>query len=378
MNNNVITLAIVIFAIAIVAILFIFLFKKAMSLILSKSNLEVDEKFHKLSKILSDSVLKVSEMNNNSNISNIKHVVEFLSKSSASSSDEFKKQLAVINNNQNSYLSEMMKVVNERLEQNNKDAGDTFEKISEKITIFSQAQEKMDNLSGSILSLETILSDKQARGAFGEVQLEKIIKDIFSDYQYSMQYKLKTGARVDCAINMPNNLILSVDSKFPLESFRNIYSESLMGKDKDKASKQFKVDLKKHIDAISSKYVVNGETSDYAIMFLPSESVFLEVCNNHMDITSYSQSKKVAIVSPSTLVSVLLTTHALLKDELMQKQISKVKDLVVSLLKDSERLEDRLNGVNGKFKQSKDELDLVNISFNKMISKINKIKNIDV
>lgn len=332
----------------------------------------------KMSLLMTEMLLKINESNNEVNNKNMSNIVDLLEKNSTKNANDFLSKIESFDDKQKDSIKYLNDSVNLMLESSTEKTNKTMQEFQKKLAVFDSAQEGISNLSGKVVSLEKVLSDKQARGAFGEIQLDKIMGDIFSNTQYQMQYKLSTGSRVDCGIKMPNDLVLGIDSKFPLESFRKLNEENITDKDRENISKQFKIDIKKHIETIASKYVISGETSDFAVMFLPSESVFFEIQANHNDLITFSQSKKVLIVSPSTLISVLLTTHALLKDNLMQKEIGKMKDLILSMIIDFDRFDSRITQVNTRAKQLIEELDLVNISYDKIKKKVDKIKVIDV
>jgi DNA recombination protein RmuC len=288
-------------------------------------------------------------------------------------SDDFKEQLLLITQSQKNTLDSVDKKMSNSANQ----TSDTLKSLFEKISLLDHTKDEITKLSSNVIDLEKVLSNKQARGAFGEMQLDKLMGEIFSNYQYKMQYKLSNDTRVDCALTMPNDLVLGIDSKFPLESYRNMDSSDGDIEFK-KYLKQFKVDIKKHIDTISNKYIISGETSDYSVMFLPSDAIFFELSDKYFDLLEYSQKKKVLIVSPSTIISILLATHALLKDEKMQKQIGKVKDLISGLSVDFDRFEKRFGELGVRQKQSAEEYALVQTSFNKIKSKTIKLETLNL
>jgi DNA recombination protein RmuC len=322
----------------------------------------------------------IVDVNNNVSENNLKmvnNINTILQQNNTGVSENYNSQLKTIATSHTENMEVFSKVLGDKVNDSTSVTNKLLNQLTEKITSIEQAKKEITKLSENVIGLENVLANKQARGAFGEIQLDKIMGEIFSNYQYTLQRKLSNDSRVDCALSMPNDLILSIDSKFPLESYKKIIekgNEDLSSKN----IKQFKIDIKKHIDVISSKYIISGETSDYAVMFIPSDAVYYELSENHFDLIDYSQRKKIIIVSPSTIVSILLATHALIKDEKMQKEISKFKDLVESLVIDLDRFEKRFDQLGLRSKQIGEELLLVETSFNKIKAKAGKLKSLDI
>ena len=208
--------------------------------------------------------------------------------------------------------------VNERLDDNFKRTNQTFTEVLTRLAKIDEAQKKIDNLSGDIVSLQGILTDKKTRGIFGEVNLAHILTNIFgpnNDKVYKMQYSFENGTIVDCALFAPAPLgLIGIDSKFPLENYQIMVDKSVDNSTRKQAEKAFKNDMKKHIDAISSKYIIPGVTSDQAIMFLPAEALFAEVNAYHHDLLEYAYKKRVWITSPTTLISTLTTIQVIIKN----------------------------------------------------------------
>ena len=197
--------------------------------------------------------------------------------------------------------------VNERLDQNFEKTNKTFMNVIERLSKIDEAQKKIENLSGDIVNLQSILTDKKTRGIFGEVNLKHILSNVFgegNDKIYQLQYTLSTGVIADSVLFAPEPLgTICIDSKFPLENYQMMVDRKLTSDIREVYEKKFKNDMKKHIDAISSKYIINGETTDQAILFLPAEAIFAEVNAYHSDIINYAYKKHVWITSPTTLIS---------------------------------------------------------------------------
>ena len=206
--------------------------------------------------------------------------------------------------------------VNERLDENFKSSNKTFMSILERLSKIDEAQKKIESLSSDIVSLQSILTDKKTRGIFGEVNLKNILVNVFgenNDKIYKLQYTFDNGVIADSVLFAPEPLgVIAIDSKFPLEHYRIMVDKNKSELERDMASKQFKTDMKHHIDAISSKYIIPGITSDQAIMFLPAEAIFAEVNAYYQDVIEYAYKKRVWIVSPTTLISTLTTIQVIM------------------------------------------------------------------
>ena len=206
--------------------------------------------------------------------------------------------------------------VNERLDENFKSSNKTFMSVLERLSKIDEAQKKIESLSSDIVSLQSILTDKKTRGLFGEVNLKNILVNVFgenNDKIYKLQYTFDNGVIADSVLFAPEPLgVIAIDSKFPLEHYRIMVDKNKSELERDMASKQFKTDMKHHIDAISSKYIIPGITSDQAIMFLPAEAIFAEVNAYYQDVIEYAYKKRVWIVSPTTLISTLTTIQVIM------------------------------------------------------------------
>ncbi len=208
--------------------------------------------------------------------------------------------------------------VNERLDENFARSNKTFNAVLERLSKIDEAQKKIDSLSSDIISLQGILTDKKTRGIFGEVNLEHIMSNVFgvnNSKIYQMQYSFNNNTIADCVLFAPEPLgTIAIDSKFPLENYQAMVNRSSSSEKRLLAEKLFKADMKKHIDAISSKYIIPGVTSDQAILFLPAEAIFAEVNAYHTDLLDYAYKKRVWITSPTTLISTLTTIQIIMKN----------------------------------------------------------------
>ena len=207
--------------------------------------------------------------------------------------------------------------VSERLDENFEKTNKTFTNVLERLTKIDEAQKKIDTLGADIVSLQNVLTDKKSRGTFGEVNLHHIMSNVFGDTSdlYKMQYALPNETIVDCALFAPEPLgLIGIDSKFPLENYERMVDKNSTKELRETATKMFVTDMKKHIDAISSKYIIPNVTSDQAILFLPAEAIFAELNAYHTDIIEYAYKKRVWITSPTTLISTLTTIEVIVKN----------------------------------------------------------------
>ena len=235
--------------------------------------------------------------------------------------------------------------VNERLDQNFEKSNKTFMNVLERLNKIDEAQKKIDTLSNDIVSLQGILTDKKTRGIFGEVNLQNIMASVFGENNkkiYQMQYSLENGTIVDCALFAPEPLgLIGIDSKFPLENYRNMVDKNNSKELREKYEKQFKIDMKKHIDAIATKYIIPDVTTDQAILFLPAEAIFAYINAYHSDIIEYAYKKRVWITSPTTLISTLTTIQVIIKNMERDKYTSVIHRELNLLSEEFKRYKDR-------------------------------------
>ncbi|MEO8143903.1 MAG: DNA recombination protein RmuC [Betaproteobacteria bacterium] len=274
-------------------------------------------------------------------------------------------------------LDQMSNRVSERLDEGFKKTNETFVSVMQRLATIDEAQKKIDSLTGSVVSLQELLGDKKSRGAFGEVQLEALVRNVMPPNAFEMQYTLSSGARVDCALRLPDPTgLVCVDSKFPLENYNRMFE----GSDAERAlaQKQFRADLRKHVDAIASKYIIENETSDGAVMFVPAEAVFAEIHAYHAEVVDYAQAKRVWIVSPTTLMAVLNTARAVLKDVETRKQIHVIKDALGRLGADFRRFDERMKKLADHIRQANQDVEDVQTSSRKISQQFQKIEAAEI
>ncbi len=276
-------------------------------------------------------------------------------------------------------LQEISGKVTERLDEGFKKTNETFVRVMERLATIDKAQEKIDGLTSNVVSLQALLGDKRSRGAFGEVQLEALVKNIMPSDSYSIQHTLSNGSRVDCALFLPEPTgTVAVDSKFPLENYHRLSDAAASDEDRKRAQTQFKADVRKHIDDISHKYIIPNVTSDGAVMFIPAEAVFAEIHANHRDLIDHAMNKRVWVVSPTTLMAVLNTARAVLKDVETRKQVHIIKDELAKLSKDFGLFDKRMKNLATHIRQANDDVQDIHITTQKISQRFSKIERVEL
>ncbi|OGS96101.1 MAG: hypothetical protein A3H31_01555 [Gallionellales bacterium RIFCSPLOWO2_02_FULL_57_47] len=269
--------------------------------------------------------------------------------------------------------------VNERLDEGFKKTNETFVSVMARLATIDEAQKKIDGLTTNMVSLQELLGDKRSRGAFGEVQLEGLVRNIMPPQSYAMQHTLPNGNRADCVLMLPEPTgMVAVDSKFPLENYHRMFDAGLAESDKLLAQRQFKADIKKHVDDISSKYIIPGVTSDGAVMFVPAEAVFAEIHAHHPDVVDYAMQRRVWVVSPTTLMAVLNTARAVMKDVETRKQVHIIQDELGKLGKDFGRFDERMKKLAEHIRQANKDVEDVQISSRKITEQFAKIERVEL
>jgi len=268
--------------------------------------------------------------------------------------------------------------VNERLDEGFKKTNETFISVMARLATIDEAQKKIDGLTTNMVSLQELLGDKRSRGAFGEVQLEGLVRNIMPPQSYEMQYTLPNGTRADCVLKLPEPTgMVAVDSKFPLENYRRMF-DAASPAEKSAAEKQFRVDIKKHVDDIGDKYIIPEVTSDGAVMFVPAEAVFAEIHAHHPDVVDYAMQRRVWIVSPTTLMAVLNTARAVMKDVETRKQVHIIKDELGKLGKEFGRFDERMKKLADHIRQAHEDAQDVHTTSQKISKRFTSIEQVEL
>ncbi len=272
--------------------------------------------------------------------------------------------------------------VNERIDQNFEKTNKTFNNILERISKIDEAQKKIDGLSSEIISLQSVLTDKKTRGIFGEVNLNYILTSVFgekNDRIYKIQYKLSNNYIADAVVFAPNPLgTIAIDSKFPLENYQKMTDKTLSKDQREMALKLFKNDVKKHIDAISTKYIIEGQTANEAIMFLPAEAIFAEINAYHSDLLNYAYNKKVWLTSPTTLMSTLTIIQMILKNMERDKYAKVIHEELNKLGIEFDKYKIRWDKLARSIDSVSKDVKDINITTNKITKRFNSISNVNL
>ena len=279
-------------------------------------------------------------------------------------------------------LNLMNQKVNEKLEDGFDKTNKTFNEVMTRLTRIDEAQKKIDGLGNEIVSLESILTDKKSRGIFGEVNLYHILSSIFgekNDKIYQTQYTLSNTTIADAIVFGPEPLgTICIDSKFPLENYRRLVEKGLTNSERELRSKAFESDVKKHIDAISSKYIIAGETSDQAIMFLPAEAIFAEINAYHTNLIKYAAGKKVWITSPTTLMSLLTIIQSVLMGLERDKYTSIIHEELNKLGIEFGRYRERWDKLSRSIQTVSNDVENIHKTTEKITKRFDSINNVKI
>ncbi len=320
---------------------------------------------------------KITDRLNNLEITTIKELNEFKDGLTRNLTDDFTK----LNESLEKRLLAINEGVNERINQNFEKTNKTFTSVIERLSKIDEAQKKIDTLSTDIISLQSILTDKKTRGIYGEVNLKHILVNIFgenNDAIYRLQYTLPNGTIADSILFAPEPLgTIAIDSKFPLEHYQIMVDKDLSKIERENATKAFKSDVKKHIDAISSKYIIDGVTSDQAIMFLPAEAIFAEINAYHSDLIEYAYKKRVWLTSPTTLMSTLTVIQMIIKNMEKDKYTSIIHEELNKLSLEFARYKERWDKLSRSIQAVNKDVENVSITTDKISRKFESINKVE-
>jgi DNA recombination protein RmuC len=276
-------------------------------------------------------------------------------------------------------LKEISGQVEKKLSEGFEKTTQTFNDILKRLALIDVAQKTITSLSSEVVSLQEVLADKRSRGAFGEVQLTSLIRNVLAENQFSFQHTLSNGRIADCVLFLPEptgNVV--IDSKFPLESYRRMTDNELAQSDRKSALRQFKVDVRKHINDIADKYLIENETSDGALMFIPAEAIFAEIHAHHPDVLESAYKRRVWMASPTTLMAILTTARSVLKDQATQKQVHIIQEHLVLLGGDFNRFRTRFDNLAKHIDQAATDVQLIHTSANKISNRFGKIEKVEM
>ena len=303
--------------------------------------------------------------------------------------NELSGAIAQIASEQSARHGELARALNERLDAVGKRVGDSLidqgsktaeslSQLQQRLGIIDAAQKNIEELSGQVVSLQDILSNKQARGAFGQAQMEHIIADTLPAGTYAFNAPLSNGTRPDCKILLPrSSAAIIIDAKFPRESF-DALAEAQSPETRRAAEARVRAEVRKHIDDIAQKYLIPGETQDPAIMFVPAESIYCAVFAEFYDIIQHAQRKRVVIVSPNMLMLAVNTMRALMRDQKMREQAHVIQEEVRKLMDDVRLLSNRTESLRKHFTQAEEDVRKIEISADKIAKRGERVESVDL
>ncbi|NQY36295.1 MAG: DNA recombination protein RmuC [Alteromonadaceae bacterium] len=356
----------------------------------SEQTSQQDDKFHSFSQKLTQLLHEHKVQFNQNQLKSVDQLVEHLNRSTQASREELSKALSdnsetlskrfdALTTSTDERLKDISGQVEKRLSDGFDKTTKTFNDILKRLALIDDAQKKITELSTNVVSLQEVLADKRSRGAFGEVQLNALIRNVLPEQHFALQHTLSNGKIADCVLFLPKptgNVV--IDSKFPLESYRKMTDIHLGDMDRKVAERQFKVDIKKHIKDISDKYLIDQETADGALMFIPAEAVFAEIHAHHSDLVDFANKKRVWIASPTTLMAILTTARSVLKDEATRQQVHVIQAHLSDLAVDFNRFRGRFENLAKHIDQAANDVKQINTSAQKISHRFEKIEQVEL
>lgn len=276
-------------------------------------------------------------------------------------------------------LKEISGQVEKRLSEGFEKTTATFTDVIKRLALIDEAQKKIAELSGNVISLQEILTDKRSRGAFGEIQLETLIRNVMPQEHFALQHTLSNGKRVDCILFLPPpSENIAIDAKFPLESYQRLSDYTLSEQERSAAMQQFRQDIRHHIQDIATKYIISGETAAGALMFIPAEAIFAEIHAHYPELVEFSHRSQVWMVSPTTMMAVLTTARAVLKDAATRQQIHIIQKHLLDLAKDFDRFQERMDKLAQHINQAHNDVEQVHQSSQKISNRFSKIEKVEL
>lgn len=277
------------------------------------------------------------------------------------------------------HLKEITGQVEKRLAEGFEKTTLTFGDVLKRLALIDEAQKKITELSTSVVSLQEVLADKRSRGAFGEIQLSALIHNMMPSNSFALQHTLSNHKIVDCMLFLPEPTgNIAIDAKFPLENYRRSTDIQLSTPEREIAEQQFAKDIQKHIQDIANRYIIPGETAEGAMMFIPAEAIFAEIHAHHPALVEAAQQARVWMVSPTTMMAILTTARAVLKDEATRKQVHVIQQHLKNLAEDFKRFEERMDALKKHIDQAQEDAESVHKSSRKISSRFIKIEKVEL
>jgi DNA recombination protein RmuC len=275
-------------------------------------------------------------------------------------------------------LQHISGMVDKRLHEGFDKTNDLFTDVVKRLALIDQAQKRIQDLSHSVVDLKNIFQDKRAQGVFGEVQLSALIRNVIPEKHFALQHTLTNGKRADCALFLPEPTgTIVIDAKFPLESHQNMVKSHASLEAKNH-TRLFKQAMKKHIKDIAEKYIISGETADAAMMFIPAESVFSDLHSAHPDVVAFAQGMRVWLVSPNTMMAILTTALAVIKDVATRQQVHHIQKHLKLLHVDFGRFQKRMQQLSKHIAMAHKDVEEVHVSAHKIAKNFEKIEQVEL
>ncbi|WP_430754906.1 DNA recombination protein RmuC [Magnetovirga frankeli] len=293
--------------------------------------------------------------------------------------EELGRQMQQLRQTTEQRLGEISQQVEQRLNEGFEKTTATFAQVLQHLSRIDEAQKRIAELSSNVVSLQEVLSDKRSRGAFGEIQLNGLIRNLIPERNFSLQYSLSNGNRVDCMLHLPDPTgNVPIDAKFPLEGYRRLSDEAQTPAQRELAAGQFRRDIRKHIHDIASRYLIPGETAEGAVMFIPAEAVFAEIHGRFPELVEEAHARRVWLVSPTTLMAVLTTARAVLKDAETRQQVHVIQDHLNGLSQDFARFRKRMDNLARHIDQAGRDVSEIHSSAEKISRRFERIEKVEL
>jgi DNA recombination protein RmuC len=308
-----------------------------------------------------------------------KSLQDTLRESLSHHSQELSKSVENLTKTAEAKLQQVNQVVENRLNEGFAKTTETFADIAKRLILIDDAQKKLTDLSNNVLGLQEILADKKSRGAFGEVQLNNLIQNLLPSANYALQYQLSNGLRCDCILFLPaptGNVV--IDAKFPLENYQRYNSLEVGEADRKKYMQTFNQDVKKHINDIATKYIIPGETADGAIMFIPAEAIFAEIHSRFPDLVALAQERHVWLTSPTTIMAILTTASAVLKDSATREHVNYIQEHLRLLAKDFNLFNERMDKLARHLEAANTDVKEIHTSASKITKRFTAIEKVEI
>ncbi len=343
--------------------------------LMKQHQLDVHEQRERFDKHQLDSLKSLQETLN----TNVLNIQQHLTFTLNQNSEQLTQQVRFLTQNTDQHLKEISGQVEKRLTEGFDKTTAIFSDVVKRLALIDQAQAKLTELSSSMLSLQEVLSDKRSRGAFGEVQLSHLIHNMLPEQHFALQYTLSNDCRADAILFLPEpSGHIAIDSKFPLERYRELQNIPANSSDRKIIEQQFRTDIRRHIDNIAEKYIIPGETADGAVMFIPAEALFAEIHAHYAELIEYAYSRRVWMVSPTTLMAILTTAGAVLKDDATRKQVHIIQEHLARLGVDFARFQKRMDNLSRHITQAQQDVEDIHKSSRKITQRFNKIEKVEL